>query len=122
MEMTFDESLDALVNWPLDISIMLGGNQGLGKTSCCYKAGEVRSKLINAPCPVVVLRLSQKMAGDIIGMPYQVDGRTVFAPPDWFPIRASESLERMAFCSWMSGIEPLWKFNRWVCSLLKKRL
>lgn len=91
MEMTFEESLDALVNWPLDISIMLGGNQGLGKTSCCYKAGKVRSQLIGAPCPVIVLRLSQKMAGDIIGMPYQVDGRTVFAPPDWFPLRADDN-------------------------------
>jgi len=91
MQMTYTESLDALVNWPLDISIMLGGNQGLGKTSCCYEAGRVRSQLINAPCPVIVLRLSQKMAGDIIGMPYQVDGRTVFAPPDWFPLRADDN-------------------------------
>ena len=91
MEMTFEESLDAIVNWPLEISIVLGGNQGLGKTSCCYKAGKVRSELIGAPCPVIVLRLSQKMAGDVIGMPYQVDGRTVFAPPDWFPIRAEDN-------------------------------
>lgn len=86
MAMTFQETLDTLVYDPTEISTILDGNQGIGKTACVRIANQKRSELYKVPHTLIELRLSQCELGDMIGMSFQVNGRTVNAPPEWFPI------------------------------------
>lgn len=63
---------------PNDISVMIRGPHGIGKSQVVYQLAEY-FKL-----PIVERRLSQMTEGDMIGLP-NLDGNvTRFAPPDWF--------------------------------------
>jgi len=71
---------DLLLHSPIEQSIMLVGDHGVGKD------GIIKEAAMELNCPVIDIRLSQNDVGDIKGMPIQVKGRTLFAPPDWMPL------------------------------------
>lgn len=65
---------------PADQNILLVGRHGIGKSEILthfYK---------DMGMPVVTLFLGQMAdPGDLIGLPREQDGRTIFLPPFWFP-------------------------------------
>lgn len=73
---------------PEDISVILRGRHGIGKSEVVY---QVASKF---DLPVMERRLSQVTEGDVIGLPYKVEKKrengelygvsTRFLPLDWF--------------------------------------
>ncbi len=72
---------------PTDISVILRGRHGIGKSEVVYQIAE------DLNLPVMERRLSQVTEGDVIGLPYKiervVDGEmtpvaTRFLPLDWF--------------------------------------
>ena len=63
---------------PADISIMVRGPHGVGKSQI-FK--QVADKL---GLQLVDRRLSQMTEGDLLGLPELTDGVTRFCPPDWF--------------------------------------
>ena len=63
---------------PADISIMIRGPHGVGKSQI-FK--QVADKL---GLQMVDRRLSQMTEGDLLGLPELTDGVTRFCPPDWF--------------------------------------
>jgi hypothetical protein len=65
-------------NLPDDISILIRGNHGIGKSQVIAQlAREFQLKLTDK-------RLSQLSEGDMIGLPELKDGVTRFAHPDWY--------------------------------------
>jgi hypothetical protein len=71
-------------------SLLLISNHGMGKSSMVFQAAKRREELFGYKCPVIDQRLSQKDVGDMTGLPHQVNGRTYFAPPDWFPLHQDD--------------------------------
>lgn len=69
---------------PNDISIILRGRHGIGKSQLIRDL----SKELNMP--LIDRRLSQLSEGDLIGLPKLDDRSTRFMPPKWL-VRASES-------------------------------
>ncbi len=84
--MNVKETLDALVSYPTNISIVLVGNHGIGKSQVVRQAAKLIAEQTKEPCPCVDFRLSQNDVGDLKGMPFHVNGRTVFAPPEYMPL------------------------------------
>jgi len=78
---------DMLRNLPLDIAILISGNHGIGKSAIVKQIAES----MGVPC--VDFRLSQNDVGDLKGMPFLIKGRTVFAPPEFFPLREADAIE-----------------------------
>ena len=79
-----------LTHFPNNISILLAANQGLGKSETVAQcAAEIKGQYID-------MRLSQCDTGDMKGMPFHVNGRTIFAPPDWFPMDKGDAKELQA--------------------------
>ncbi len=78
------DTLNYLIHLPNTISIMLKANHGMGKSDLVKQAAEI----IGGSC--IDIRLSQKEVGDIVGMPFHVQGRTYYAPPEWFPMREED--------------------------------
>ena len=69
---------------PCNISVLIRGNHGIGKSRIVYQLGdffELRT---------IERRLSQMSEGDMIGLPELKDGVTRFCPPDWFMQAFSE--------------------------------
>jgi len=70
---------------PANISVMLRGDHGIGKSSLVR---QITRQVMKAEgltdYPVIDRRLSQLTQGDIIGLPTCADGRTKFNPPDWY--------------------------------------
>jgi hypothetical protein len=61
------------------VPTLLVGTMGCGKSQIMAQvAEELGYKLID-------LRLAQQEAGDLIGLPYQLNGRTEWAKPGWWP-------------------------------------
>lgn len=83
--MNVRETIDCLCNFPVAESILICGDQGRGKSAVVKEAG----KLLNIP--VIDFRLSQNDVGDLKGMPYHVNGRTVFMPPEWVPLTEEDA-------------------------------
>lgn len=75
---------DLLMYSPIEQSIMLLGDHGIGKDGVIKTA----ASMLNVP--VIDIRLSQNDVGDIKGMPFRFKGRTLFAPPDWMPLVKEE--------------------------------
>lgn len=86
--MNMTDTLDCLLNFPPRESILICGNHGIGKSDIVKQA----ARTLNAPC--VDFRLSQNDVGDLKGMPFLVDGRTKFAPPEWFPIKRADEVTK----------------------------
>lgn len=89
--MDFKETKLALKSLHPMQSCMLMGNHGLGKSDC------VREAAAELRVPCVDIRLSQCDVGDLKGMPFNVRGRTYFAPPDFFPLREQDAKELSDF-------------------------
>lgn len=61
------------------VPTLLVGTMGCGKSQIMAQiASELNIGLVD-------LRLAQQEAGDLIGLPYQVNGVTHYAKPEWFP-------------------------------------
>lgn len=73
---------------PISQAVLITGAHGIGKSEVVRQAAEAMKG------GFVDMRLSQNDVGDLKGMPFLANGRTFFAPPDWFPMDAS-SADRM---------------------------
>jgi len=70
---------------PMELSILLKANHGVGKSNVVAQvAKELDISFID-------IRLAQNDVGDMKGLPFQSAGRTFFAPPDWFPIKKEDA-------------------------------
>jgi hypothetical protein len=85
--MNIKQTKDMLLNLPLEISILISGNHGIGKSAIVRQV----ARTLGVPC--IDFRLSQNDVGDLKGMPFHIKGRTVFAPPEFFPLREADALE-----------------------------
>jgi hypothetical protein len=80
-----------LLTFPIEESILLCGNHGIGKSQIVKQA----AAKLGIPC--IDFRLSQNDVGDLKGMPFHVNGRTVFAPPEFFPLKEADAIELKEF-------------------------
>lgn len=78
------ETLEVLLSWPIEEAILICGDHGIGKSQMVKQA----AKILGIPC--IDFRLSQNDVGDLKGMPFHVKGRTVFAPPEFMPLREED--------------------------------
>ena len=85
--MNFEQTVETLTILPRNHSVLIIGHYGLGKSDAVREAGKILG------VPVVDQRLSQCDVGDLKGMPFNIDGRTFFAPPDWFPLKSEDAKE-----------------------------
>lgn len=69
---------------PADISILVRGDHGIGKSQSVYQLAS------HFHLPMVERRLSQMSEGDMIGLPKVDGGVTKFMPPDWYMKACSE--------------------------------
>ena len=74
-------------NLPANISVLLSGATGVGKSEIFHQIGK------ELGLPVIDRRLSQMTEGDIIGLPSLADGTTRFVPVDWV-VKASHEPSR----------------------------
>lgn len=72
---------------PVSISILISGNHGIGKSAIVKQVADEQG------IPCIDFRLSQNDVSDLKGMPFHVKGRTVFAIPEFFPIREADAIE-----------------------------
>lgn len=66
-------------------SIYLKGKSGVGKSDTIFQASELLGQHIEGWKGVIDLRLSQMEPTDLRGVPTIVDGKTVWARPDFLP-------------------------------------
>jgi hypothetical protein len=85
--MNAKDTVYTLENVPNQISVMLKGNHGIGKSQIVKEAAD------NLGIPMIDFRLSQNDVGDIKGIPFQRNGRTIFAPPEFMPITEKDATE-----------------------------
>ena len=83
--MNFEQTVETLISLPRHHSVLITGLHGIGKSDAVREA----AKILGIPC--VDQRLSQCDVGDLKGMPFCQNGRTIFAPPDWFPLREEDA-------------------------------
>lgn len=62
---------------PVNQSVLIRGDHGIGKSAI------VRQLSNHFKLPLIDVRLSQREAGDVIGLPLLEEGVTKFCPPDW---------------------------------------
>jgi hypothetical protein len=89
--MNMKQTLRCLLTFPIEESILLCGNHGIGKSQIVKQA----AAKLGIPC--IDFRLSQNDVGDLKGMPFHVNGRTVFAPPEFFPLKEADAIELKEF-------------------------
>jgi hypothetical protein len=85
--MNAKETVKTLTYLPNEIAVMLKGNHGIGKSQIVKQVAE------NLGIPCIDFRLSQNDVGDIKGIPFQRNGRTVFSPPEFMPITEKDANE-----------------------------
>lgn len=85
--MNIKQTKDMLLNLPIEIAVLISGNHGIGKSAIVKQV----AKFLGVPC--IDFRLSQNDVGDLKGMPFHIRGRTVFAPPEFFPLKEADALE-----------------------------
>jgi hypothetical protein len=71
--------LEVASRMPNDISILIRGKHGIGKSQLVKRLAEKVFSL-----PLIDRRLSQMSEGDVIGLPKVEGGVTRFLPPDWY--------------------------------------
>jgi len=89
--MNVKQTLYCLTQFPVDESILICGNHGIGKSQIVKQA----ARQLGVPC--VDFRLSQNDVGDLKGMPFHVNGRTVFAPPEFMPLKEADAIQLKEF-------------------------
>lgn len=78
-----------IVHSPNEVSILLQGQHGLGKSTIVSQAAQLYKEELGIEetnFAYVDLRLSQNDVGDLKGAFVELGGVTFFAPPHWFPI------------------------------------
>jgi hypothetical protein len=71
--------LKGMVEKNVPVATLIVGTMGMGKSQLVKQvADELKIGFID-------LRLAQQEPGDLIGIPYQKEGRTYWAKPNWFP-------------------------------------
>lgn len=85
--MNVKDTIFTLKHLPNNISVMLKGNHGIGKSQVVKQV----AKELGIPC--IDFRLSQNDVGDLKGIPFQRHGRTIFAPPEFMPITEKDANE-----------------------------
>ena len=85
--MNGEEAILSIMSLDPAQSVLLMGGHGIGKSEVVKEA----ARRLGIPC--VDIRLSQCDVGDLKGMPFLVNGRTFFAPPDFFPLREDDAKE-----------------------------
>jgi hypothetical protein len=88
--MDFTQTVETLMVLPKNHSVLIVGPHGIGKSDAVRAAANA----LGVPC--VDQRLSQCDVGDLKGMPFFVGGRTVFGPPEWFPLMPKDSADLMS--------------------------
>jgi hypothetical protein len=83
--MNIKQATYLLTNLPIEISILISANHGVGKSAIVKQA----AALLDVPC--IDFRLSQNDVGDLKGMPFHIKGRTVFATPEFFPLMEKDA-------------------------------
>ena len=79
------ETIDMIKTLPIEQSILLAGNHGIGKSQIVKQAAS------ELGIPIIDFRLSQNDVGDLKGMPFHSNGRTVFAPPEYMPLTEADA-------------------------------
>ena len=74
MQMNINKFIEVTTNLPANISVLVKGDTGIGKSDVVKQIGEMLD------LPVLDWRLSTFSEGDILGLPELVDGTTRFAP------------------------------------------
>lgn len=77
--MNFKTFIEVAKYLPKDVSVLLRGAHGIGKTEIIRQISKDYFNL-----PLMERRPSQLSEGDLLGLPDLKDGTTKFAPPDWF--------------------------------------
>lgn len=85
--MNITQTKNKLITLPIEIAILISGNHGIGKSAIVRQVAQ----FLGIPC--VDFRLSQNDVGDLKGMPFHIKGRTVFAPPEFFPLKEADAIE-----------------------------
>lgn len=85
--MNFKDTVLMNIVLPMWHSILVRGIHGKGKTEAIRLAAKMLSAGYHDE------RLSQCDVGDLKGMPFFINGRTVFAMPEWFPIQQKDADE-----------------------------
>lgn len=85
--MNAKDTIKTLTLIPNSVSVMLKGNHGIGKSEIVKEA----ARQLGIPC--IDFRLSQNDVGDIKGIPFSRNGRTVFCPPEFFPITEKDAAD-----------------------------
>lgn len=70
-----------------DITPFLWGERGIGKSQCVYQIANELSQFEGEHWDLVELRIGQMEVGDLIGIPKVENGMTIWARPQWFPIK-----------------------------------
>lgn len=83
--MNFEQTVEILTTLPRNHSVLITGLHGIGKSDAVREA----ARRLDVPC--VDQRLSQCDVGDIKGMPFCINGRTFWAPPEWFPLKEEDA-------------------------------
>lgn len=83
--MNITQAKDMLLNLPVEISVLISANHGVGKSAIVKQV----AKTLGIPC--IDFRLSQNDVGDLKGMPFHIKGRTVFATPEFFPLMEEDA-------------------------------
>lgn len=75
--------LKILPELPVEHSVLLRGDHGIGKSSIVRQVSRILSEREGQERPFLDRRLSQMQAGDLLGLP-SIEGRsTRWNPPDW---------------------------------------
>ena len=79
------------VKLPADITILIRGNHGIGKSDLARQlAKNIKASENHKRFPVIDRRLSQMTEGDLIGLPATAGGVTRWCPPDWYKLACDE--------------------------------
>jgi hypothetical protein len=79
MEMTIKDMMNCVKALPKNISVLIRGPHGIGKSELVYWMGKNIFDMEVTEC-----RLSQMSEGDVIGLPELTDHITHFCPVDWY--------------------------------------
>ena len=101
--MNTNELTSFTLNAPNNISILIDGNHGIGKSAvtagiakqyCARVAEEHKQKGMSfnpdKDFRFIDIRLSQNDVGDLKGIPMEAGGFTFFAPPHWYPMHEED--------------------------------
>lgn len=95
--MNFKQSYEFAMTAPIWHSILFKGIHGTGKSALAKLVSDTIGGIF------IDLRLSQKEVGDLTGLPFFVKGRTIYASPEWFPMKEEDARQ----LSNMLGVEEI---------------